>query len=93
MRFTYGVTLQQALEVLEGADGAVTQHLIELLRNGVPLPDRRRGEQPGRVVPGLPLQHSLPLGRFLQAPHHEQVEGEAGPAGQGDTQEHQGLRT
>lgn len=36
--FTYGVSVQQPLEVVEGADGVVAQHLVELLRNGVPLP-------------------------------------------------------
>jgi hypothetical protein len=35
--------VQQALEVIEGADGVFTQHLIEFLRNGVPLQaDTRR---------------------------------------------------
>lgn len=32
--------MQQALEVIEGADCVVTQHLIELLWNGVPLPGK-----------------------------------------------------
>lgn len=41
--FTYGVSVQQPLEVIEGADRVVTQHLVELLRNGVPLPGRHMG--------------------------------------------------
>lgn len=34
--------MQQALEVIKGADGAVTQHFIEFLWNGVPLLGRHQ---------------------------------------------------
>lgn len=34
--------MQQTLKVVEGADGAVTQHLIEFLGNGVPLLGRHQ---------------------------------------------------
>lgn len=34
--------MQQALEVIKGADGVVAQHVIEFLRNGVPLSGRYR---------------------------------------------------
>lgn len=37
--------MQQALEVIEGADRVVTQHLIEFLRNGVPLPGKYVGSK------------------------------------------------
>jgi len=35
--FIYGGSVQQALEIIKGADRVVTQHLVELLGNGVPL--------------------------------------------------------
>ena len=43
IQFTYGVSVQQALEVIEGTDGVVTQHLVELLGNGVSLPGKDGG--------------------------------------------------
>ena len=35
--------MQQALKVIKGTDGVVTQHLVELLGNGVSLPGKDEG--------------------------------------------------
>lgn len=37
--------MQQTLEVIEGADRVVTQHLVEFLRNGITLPGRHTGSK------------------------------------------------
>lgn len=34
--------MQQELKVIKGADGVVTQHFIEFLRNGIPLSGRHQ---------------------------------------------------
>lgn len=66
VRFTYGVSVQQALKVIKGADGAVTQHFIEFLRDGVPLWGRHQelsklGSSLTRH--GSPANHMLSLAR------------------------------
>lgn len=48
--------MQQALEVIKGADGAVTQHFIEFLWNGVPLLGRHQElSKLGEGSPGMAL--------------------------------------
>lgn len=63
--------MQQALEVIKGADRVVTQHLVELLRNGVPLQagtmgESERGVRASRLEPSCPQQDTLSCGKFLQ---------------------------
>lgn len=82
--FTYGVSVQQPLEVIEGADRVVTQHLVELLRNGVPLPGRHMGSSELGVRalqpwPSCPQhRHNLPWEVPTGSRGHGQMDSQAG---------------
>lgn len=82
---TYGVSMQQALKVIEGPDGVVTQNLVEFLWNGVPLPDRTVGtSEAGLRVPQtwpVPQHLSLPSEQFCRA-----IQPRAGKQPSGGTQ-------
>lgn len=67
--------MQQALEVIEGTDGVVTQHLVELLGDGVSLPGKDGGPSELRARafqpwPSSPQHtHTLPpMGSSHRAP-------------------------
>ena len=66
--------MQQALEVIEGTDGVVTQHLVELLGNGVSLPGKDEGpsELRARAFQPWPSSsqhtHTPSHGKFPQGP-------------------------
>lgn len=60
--------MQQALEVIEGSDGLVTQHLIEFLGNGVPLPGRYQGVLSELAGVALSPVTDFLYGNFLWAP-------------------------
>lgn len=76
--FTCRVSVEQTPQVREGADGGVTQHLIEFFGNGVPLQGTHQGLHEPRPDPTI----NIPGAKF---PQHPSATGQEPANGGSDT--------